>query len=58
MMTLQHSFCINDMGALGCVQAAQAGKDDILIYGVDGNPDFMDMLLTVHIAFGSLSSHL
>ena len=29
-------FCINDMGALGCVQAAQAaGKDDILIYGVD-----------------------
>ena len=35
-------FCINDMGALGCVQAAQAaGKDDILIYGVDGNPDFM-----------------
>lgn len=35
-------FCINDMGALGCVQAAQAaGKDDLLIYGVDGNPDFM-----------------
>lgn len=35
-------FCINDMGALGCVQATQAaGKDDILIYGVDGNPDFM-----------------
>lgn len=35
-------FCINDMGALGCVQAcAAAGRDDILIYGVDGNPDFM-----------------
>ena len=35
-------FCINDMGALGCVQAAQAaGKEDLLIYGVDGNPDFM-----------------
>lgn len=35
-------FCINDMGALGCVQACSAaGKDDILIYGVDGNPDFM-----------------
>ena len=35
-------FCIKDMGALGCVQATQAaGKDDILIYGVDGNPDFM-----------------
>lgn len=35
-------FCINDMGALGCVQAcAAAGKEDILIYGVDGNPDFM-----------------
>ena len=35
-------FCINDMGALGCVQATQAaGKEDILIYGVDGNPDFM-----------------
>ncbi len=35
-------FCINDMGALGCVQAcAAAGKDEILIYGVDGNPDFM-----------------
>lgn len=32
-------FCINDMGALGCVQAA--GKEDLLIYGVDGNPDFM-----------------
>lgn len=35
-------FCINDMGALGCVQACSAaGKDEILIYGVDGNPDFM-----------------
>ncbi|MDO4475660.1 MAG: substrate-binding domain-containing protein [Lachnospiraceae bacterium] len=35
-------FCINDMGALGCVQAcASAGAEDILIYGVDGNPDFM-----------------
>ena len=35
-------FCINDMGALGCVQAAQAaGKEDLLIYGVDGDPDFM-----------------
>ena len=35
-------FCINDMGALGCVQAAAAAnRDDILIYGVDGNPDFM-----------------
>lgn len=35
-------FCINDMGALGCVQACSAaGRDDILIYGVDGNPDFM-----------------
>lgn len=35
-------FCINDMGALGCVQAAQAaGKEELLIYGVDGNPDFM-----------------
>jgi ribose transport system substrate-binding protein len=35
-------FCINDMGALGCVQAATAAnRDDILIYGVDGNPDFM-----------------
>lgn len=35
-------FCINDMGALGCVQAcAAAGNKDILIYGVDGNPDFM-----------------
>ncbi|SKB45481.1 ribose transport system substrate-binding protein [Lachnospiraceae bacterium] len=35
-------FCINDMGALGCVQAAAAaGRNDILIYGVDGNPDFM-----------------
>ena len=35
-------FCINDMGALGCVQAAQAaGKEDLLIYGVVGNPDFM-----------------
>lgn len=35
-------FCINDMGALGCVQAAQAaGKENLLIYGVDGNPDFM-----------------
>ncbi|WWR15307.1 substrate-binding domain-containing protein [Lachnospiraceae bacterium JLR.KK008] len=35
-------FCINDMAALGCVQAcAAAGRDDIVIYGVDGNPDFM-----------------
>jgi ribose transport system substrate-binding protein len=35
-------FCINDIGALGCVQACSAaGKSDILIYGVDGNPDFM-----------------
>lgn len=35
-------FCINDMGALGCVQAAKAAnRNDILIYGVDGNPDFM-----------------
>ena len=35
-------FCVNDMGALGCVQAAAAAnRDDILIYGVDGNPDFM-----------------
>ncbi len=35
-------FCINDMGALGCVQAAAAaGRDDLVIYGVDGNPDFM-----------------
>lgn len=35
-------FCINDMGALGCVQACSAaGKEDMLIYGVDGNPDFM-----------------
>lgn len=35
-------FCINDMGALGCVQACNAaGRTDVLIYGVDGNPDFM-----------------
>lgn len=35
-------FCINDMGALGCVQACNAaGRSDVLIYGVDGNPDFM-----------------
>lgn len=35
-------FCINDMGALGCVQACSAaGKENVLIYGVDGNPDFM-----------------
>ena len=35
-------FCINDMGALGCVKAcAAADRDDIVIYGVDGNPDFM-----------------
>lgn len=35
-------FCINDMGALGCVKACQAAnRTDILIYGVDGNPDFM-----------------
>jgi len=35
-------FCINDMAALGCVQAcAAANRDDIVIYGVDGNPDFM-----------------
>lgn len=35
-------FCINDMGALGCVQAAKAAnREDIVIYGVDGNPDFM-----------------
>ena len=35
-------FCINDMGALGCVQALAAqGLDDVLVYGVDGNPDFM-----------------
>lgn len=35
-------FCINDMAALGCVQAAAAhNRDDIIIYGVDGNPDFM-----------------
>jgi ribose transport system substrate-binding protein len=35
-------FCINDMAALGCVQAcAAAGRDDIVVYGVDGNPDFM-----------------
>ncbi len=35
-------FCINDMAALGCVQAAAAhSRDDIIIYGVDGNPDFM-----------------
>lgn len=39
---LKGFFCINDMGALGCVQAAAAaGRDDIVIYGVDGNPDFM-----------------
>lgn len=39
---LKAFFCINDMGALGCVQAAKAaGRSDILIYGVDGNPDFM-----------------
>ena len=35
-------FCINDMGALGCVQACNAAaRSDVLIYGVDGNPDFM-----------------
>ncbi|MFA9464132.1 MAG: substrate-binding domain-containing protein [Velocimicrobium sp.] len=35
-------FCINDMAALGCVQACQAAnRKDIVIYGVDGNPDFM-----------------
>lgn len=35
-------FCINDMGALGCVQACNAaGRTDVVIYGVDGNPDFM-----------------
>lgn len=35
-------FCINDMGALGCVQACNAAsRTDVLIYGVDGNPDFM-----------------
>lgn len=35
-------FCINDMAALGCVQACTAAsKDDVVIYGVDGNPDFM-----------------
>ena len=39
---LKGFFCINDMGALGCVQAAAAAnRSDILIYGVDGNPDFM-----------------
>ena len=44
-------FCINDMGALGCVQAAAAAnRDDILIYGVDGNPDFMG-----YVADGSAS---
>lgn len=35
-------FCINDMAALGCVQACEASnRNDIVIYGVDGNPDFM-----------------
>lgn len=35
-------FCINDMAALGCVQAcAASNRPDIVIYGVDGNPDFM-----------------
>ncbi|HAP20745.1 MAG TPA: hypothetical protein DCR27_05670 [Lachnospiraceae bacterium] len=35
-------FCINDMAALGCVQAcAASNRNDIVIYGVDGNPDFM-----------------
>ena len=35
-------FCINDMAALGCVQAcAASNRSDIVIYGVDGNPDFM-----------------
>ena len=35
-------FAINDMAALGCVQAcAASNRDDILIYGVDGNPNFM-----------------
>lgn len=35
-------FCINDMAALGCVQACKAAnRKDILVYGVDGNPDFM-----------------
>lgn len=35
-------FCINDMAALGCVQACSAAnRSDILVYGVDGNPDFM-----------------
>ena len=30
------------MAALGCVQAAKAAnRSDIVIYGVDGNPDFM-----------------
>ena len=39
---LKAFFCINDMAALGCVQAcAAANRKDILIYGVDGNPDFM-----------------
>lgn len=30
------------MAALGCVQAcAASNRSDIVIYGVDGNPDFM-----------------
>ncbi|WP_228725171.1 substrate-binding domain-containing protein [Caproicibacter fermentans] len=38
-------FCINDMGALGCVQAcAAAKKSNVLIYGVDGNPGFMSYI--------------
>lgn len=44
-------FCINDMAALGCVQAAAAAnRDDLVIYGVDGNPDFMG-----YVADGSAS---
>jgi len=38
-------MCANDQVALGAMDAAKAaGKKDILIYGVDGSPEFKEVL--------------
>lgn len=38
-------MCANDQVALGAMEAAKkAGKDDLIIYGVDGSPEFKEAL--------------
>ena len=47
------------MAALGCVQAcAASNRSDIVIYGVDGNPDFMSYVALSYLAGETVESEI